>query len=117
MDGAMTFTPEMLAALQGLAQMPGAPGIGGMPDMAQFALQNSAHAQGPGIPGLTPGAAVPPKETPFPIDAALLAGLGAAGMGLRTGASRPPAPTGSLPVASQAGRGLQAAPFALPRGR
>ena len=113
----MTFSPDMLMALQGLGQMPGTPGLGAMPDMAQYALMNSAHVQGPGIPGVTPGDAVPPKQTPFPIDAALLAGLGAASMGLRGGASRPPAPGGSLPVAAQQGRGLQAGTFTLPRGR
>lgn len=104
------FSPEMLAQLQALGGMQGMLGLGDMPQVALGALQQSPHMYGPpGMGGTLAGG------KPFPVDAAVLAALGAAGMGLRGGQQRGPAPSGGLPVASAPGRGLPMQQFALPR--
>ena len=106
------MTPDTLMLLQNLGvQSPGPmattlPTIPGAP----------AGVQQPGLPpDALAGLLQEPDAKPFPTEAAMLAGLGAAGMGLRAGASRGPAPSGGLPVASVPARGLQSAPFRLPR--
>lgn len=117
MSGSYTLTPDMLMALQALGQQPNGMGFGQMPQMAQTVMDGSMNSFGPGGPG-GPGPMSGTPETPFPTDAAILAGLGAAGMGLRSGAqTNMSRPMGGLPVASVPGRGLQATPFSFGRGR
>lgn len=119
MSGYYGFSPNMLQMLSGLG-MQGTPGVGAV-NLPQVSGVPAGVQQQAGLPpellqGLMQQSQAP-AQPGFPTEAALLAGLGAAGMGLRAGAARPPAPTGSLPVASVPGRGLQAGPFVLPRGR
>ncbi len=115
MSGAYTLTPDMLMALQALGQMPNGMGLGAMPNMAQTVMDGSQNAFGPGGPGGPQG---DPTAAGFPVNPAILAGLGAAGMGLRQGAQvNAPRPMGGLPVASQPGRGAQMQPFSLGGGR
>jgi hypothetical protein len=116
MNGTMTMSPEMLAMLQqalgGMGGMQGTPGLGAMPDMAQYVMPGGPQVAGPPAPG---GAA--PQGPQFPWNAAALAGLGAAGMGLRAG-QRPAGPMAGTPsVAARAPGGFQPTYNRLPGGR
>lgn len=111
-----TLTPDMLMALQALGQMPNGMGLGAMPGMAQSVLDGSMNSFGPGGPGGPQG--TPVDGAGFPINPAIMAGLGAAGLGLRQGAQvNAPRPLSGLPVASQPGRGAQMQSFSLGGGR
>lgn len=113
MNGAMTMSPELLAALQGLGGMQGTPGLGMMPDMAQMAMQPGGPLVA-GPPGqAAPGGVDPATGRPFPWNAAALAALGAAGMGLRAG-QRPNQPASAPNVATRAPGGFQPVYARLP---
>jgi hypothetical protein len=104
--------PQMLMALQALGQMQGMPGLGAMPQMAQMASAPGGplvagpptEAQAPMVDPSLGGAAKGPA--PFPINAAVLAALGAGAGGLQAG-RRPPAPMAGTPsVAARAPGGF-----------
>ena len=104
MSGAMTMSQELIAILQSLGGMQGAPGIGAMPQMAASVTQ--------------PGSPLMPAQggQQFPWNASALAALGAAGMGLRAG-QRQPMAAGSPNVTTRAPGGFQPVYNSLPGGR
>jgi hypothetical protein len=109
------LSPEMLMQLQALGSLEGTPGLGMMPQMANYAaMPGGPMVAGPPAP--QGGAPAAPPSQPFPINAATMAALGAASMGMRAG-QRPPAPNAGLgAIPARAPGGFQPTYNRLPGG-
>lgn len=89
-----------LMALQALGDMGSTPGLGAMPGMAQQVAQPG----GPMVAG--PQTAQPQAGKPFPINASILAALGAGAAGLQAGRPGPAPMAGAPSVAARAPGGF-----------
>lgn len=112
-----TLSPEMLQWLAQLQGLQGVPGMVAPAGMSDAVLASGIPQQaGPPLPAdMVPQTADQGQR--FPMNAALLAGLGAAGMGLRAG-QRPPAIAAGTPsVPARAPGGFNPTYNRLPGGR